>query len=292
MNQSRGESQRAGLRAIAAAAPVVLLVSAAWVFADDPPSPPAPATKKGQTAKKAFLKKAGAAKKALAAKKAQGGPGPMLPRELFEKLDRNGDLVIEREEVPDDARAAFDVFLEYGDANKDGKLQGEEFRDLLTKHGPALAGIGLGARFPQLDQDKDGKISKTEFPGAPETFARLDKNEDGFVTRDELVALNPAADTAQGTKTTDNDAMPKTEMAKDEMSKDEAGAAKPAGKAMDIEDEIVVFIKRRFQAMDKNGDGKISRAEFTGRAQRFDEMDKNHDGALSFNELRAGLAPR
>ena len=35
------------------------------------------------------------------------------------------------------------------------------------------------------DKDKDGKLSREEFPGSPELWGRLDANKDGFVTRDE-----------------------------------------------------------------------------------------------------------
>ena len=45
-------------------------------------------------------------------------------------------------------------------------------------------------------------------------------------------------------------------------------------------------IKQRFRAMDENGDGAISRAEWTGTDQSFRVHDWNRDGVLSGTELR------
>ena len=49
------------------------------------------------------------------------------------ELDANNDRVIERAEVPEAGRKAFERLLNHGDANHDGKLEAEEFRDLLQK---------------------------------------------------------------------------------------------------------------------------------------------------------------
>jgi EF hand len=39
---------------------------------------------------------------------------------------------------------------------------------------------------PQIDTDGDGKVSKTEFLAMAETrFAKMDKNGDGFITKEE-----------------------------------------------------------------------------------------------------------
>jgi len=45
---------------------------------------------------------------------------------------------------------------------------------------------GGAGRMKRMDADNDGKISRAEWKGKPEAFARLDKNSDGFITRDEL----------------------------------------------------------------------------------------------------------
>jgi Ca2+-binding EF-hand superfamily protein len=45
----------------------------------------------------------------------------------------------------------------------------------------------------------------------------------------------------------------------------------------------------RFKAMDKDGDGKVSREEFTGPKPRFDVLDRDGDGFLTQQELLAGV---
>ena len=46
----------------------------------------------------------------------------------------------------------------------------------------------------------------------------------------------------------------------------------------------------RFQAMDQNRDGVVSRAEWRGSAQSFRRHDWNGDGVLSNEEVRVGAA--
>ena len=48
-------------------------------------------------------------------------------------------------------------------------------------------GAGFVAR---LDKDGDGKVSRDEFDGPSKHFARLDKNNDGFISENE-VPTNP-----------------------------------------------------------------------------------------------------
>ena len=50
--------------------------------------------------------------------------------------------------------------------------------------------------------------------------------------------------------------------------------------------------KYRFQALDKNNDGRITREEWDGNARSFQNHDWNGDGVLSGNEVRPGCAAR
>jgi len=177
-------------------------------------------------------------------------PGAINYAELFQTLDANDDKVISRGEVPESARAAYDRLAELTDTNNDGKIDQQEYRDLLTlARESALSALPRSAgSFSAADKNGDGKISREEFSGLPGMFLRADANGDGFLTLDETTRFREAA--ASGSLPGPNQFGP------------------------------------RFRAMDKNGDGKLSREEFTGVAANFDRMDTNKDGFVTPSEIR------
>jgi Ca2+-binding EF-hand superfamily protein len=119
--------------------------------------------------------------------------------------------------------------------------------------GPPPGGFGGGGmrqfQFPQfkdLDKNKDGKISKDEFPSQfpPQAFDRLDTNHDGFIDEAEWNA------------------------ARNRMG----GGGRGFGES------LVKFL-------DANKDNKVTRDEFAKLLTLFDALDTNHDGELSQEEL-------
>jgi Ca2+-binding EF-hand superfamily protein len=48
----------------------------------------------------------------------------------------------------------------------------------------------------------------------------------------------------------------------------------------------------RFDKLDKNHDGVISKDEWKGKPKGFDRIDANHDGVLSRDEVGTALANR
>jgi len=116
-------------------------------------------------------------------------------RDLFMELDANNDRVIDPGEVPESGRQAFERLLSHGDANHDGRLTAEEFRELLQKvdWSRAVPREQLEKRFKNLDRNEDGKLDRQEFPNGPARFSQLDRNGDGFLSRDEIPWLNPDA---------------------------------------------------------------------------------------------------
>lgn len=178
--------------------------------------------------------------------------------ELFGMLDGNNDMAIERSEVPEKGRAAFDRVLKVIDANGDGRLELTEYRDGLRKAresaGPGgfnRPGAGGGQGFAAMDRDGDGKLSKDEFRGPPALFDRLDTDSDGSLSREEAQKGREAAG----------------------LPINPPGAMFP-----------------RLGAMDKNGDKKVSRDEFDGPAALFDRLDTNKDGMIGPDDLR-GMRP-
>src|SRR5205814_1807611 len=80
-------------------------------------------------------------------------PGGINFVDLFVKLDSNGDQVIDKEEVPESGRKAFDRILKWGDTNKNGQLDAAEYRSLLQSLRQEAQELGqrLPARFQGMD---------------------------------------------------------------------------------------------------------------------------------------------
>lgn len=51
-------------------------------------------------------------------------------------------------------------------------------------------------------------------------------------------------------------------------------------------------VRGRFEGMDRNDDGRISRDEFPGNDEAFSRLDRDGDGVISGGEVREGLARR
>lgn len=230
--------------------------------------------------------------------------GALSPREFFDLFDANHDRVIEKSEVPESGRVAFDKLLKSGDTNKNGRLEQDEYRALVSSLGgpapvPAPAAGHLGPRFAAADKNGDGKLSKDEWPGAPEVFARIDTDKDGFVSRDEArrFFVEQGGAGPGGAMLDRLKAMDKNGDGK--ISKDEFTGAEPLFKRIDADGDGVITKEEaekfrpgggpgldRFKAMDKNGDGKLSRDEFDGPPAAFDRIDADNDGFITLPEIR------
>ena len=100
--------------------------------------------------------------------------------------------------------------------------------------------------FAEMDKNKDKKISRDEYRGAPQTFDRLDENKDGFIDEEEW---NRRGNRMGG-----------------------GGGPGRMGES---------FMK----FLDANRDAKITREEFARIVQLFDSLDKDHNGELSQEEI-------
>ncbi len=102
---------------------------------------------------------------------------------------------------------------------------------------------------------------------ATRMFETFDLNKDGKVTKDEVAE----AETQRFAKLSGGAAT----ISKAQFVDFEAGRARE-------------HAERKFQHLDKNGDGKLERAEFERpHGGMFDHLDKNHDGVITKDEIPA-----
>ena len=100
----------------------------------------------------------------------------------FERQDRNGDGVLTEAEVRAGAQTRFAEL----DADRSNRLSWAEFRDAPQADRGRRAG-SPGEAFARLDRDGDGSLSRDEYADLSlRLFDAQDRNRDGRVTRAEL----------------------------------------------------------------------------------------------------------
>lgn len=113
---------------------------------------------------------------------------------VFQRYDRNRDGRVTAEEL------AMPVLFRRFDLDGDGAVTSEEYRRVagaggLDAEGSAEAATPL-ARLEKLfragDSDGDGRVSREEAGSFP-LFGRLDRDKDGFITREELKRVGELA---------------------------------------------------------------------------------------------------
>lgn len=98
-------------------------------------------------------------------------------------FDTNKDGMVTLEEFETSMKTRFDRM----DANHDGRVSREEFYQYLKQRRKEHR----QARLKMMDSNGDGQVSKDEFLAyantkAAQRFARMDRNQDGILSADEL----------------------------------------------------------------------------------------------------------
>jgi Ca2+-binding EF-hand superfamily protein len=102
--------------------------------------------------------------------------------DFIERFDQNGDGVITIEEFTGPERH-FDRL----DSNGDGAIDGDETPQ-GPPHGPPPSPEEMLAEF---DEDGDGLLSLSEFPGPDDHFELMDSDGDGAISSEELADGRP-----------------------------------------------------------------------------------------------------
>jgi Ca2+-binding EF-hand superfamily protein len=98
---------------------------------------------------------------------------------VIDKLDKDKNGKVDKGEAGGSVGAILDRY----DDDEDGALNRNEL-DKALKLAQDLQLANMDPEFiPRFDLNGDKKVSRKEFPGSDAIFARLDKNQDGFVTK-------------------------------------------------------------------------------------------------------------
>ncbi|MEO8558879.1 MAG: EF-hand domain-containing protein, partial [Rhodospirillales bacterium] len=160
----------------------------------------------------------------------------------------------------------------------------------------------LAAEFKNMDANKDGFISKSEFVDfSGKTFDRADTNKDGVMTEDEALAARRAQEIARQSVTRQDFVNNQTAryLAELDVNKDGkisrtefmalAGPAdqKPV-QGQGTYQQKVAFFTQQFAEIDTNKDGFLDKPELAAFWTKiFNNLDTNKDGKLTPQEIAA-----
>ncbi len=155
-------------------------------------------------------------------------------------------------------------------------------------------------RFEQLDQDKDGYVSRAEWPLDPKSFDIVDRDKDGRLSRFELMTPNVILrDSSSQFRELDFNRDGRLSRVEWQRSGQSLGAldgdrdgyitlTELRRAQMGSDRPIVVYPQDRhfLRNLDRNGDNRLSRLEWTGSRAVFNRLDRNRDGFINPSELR------
>jgi Ca2+-binding EF-hand superfamily protein len=210
----------------------------------------------------------------------------MAVRERFRVLDRNDDGRLTSREAQ-----MSDSTFRSADYDRNGYLSMMEYVSWTRR-----SATNLGTGFDALDRNHDGRISWNEYRGDRDTFVRLDRNDDRYLSRAEF-ENRPVSNSGGGSYGGTIDEFRALDRNDDGvLTRSESRMGYSEFDRADLNNDGVLTLKEysntsnvsgndQFDVLDRNNDGLVSRWEWNGNRDDFDRMDRNGDGVLSRSEF-------
>lgn len=174
-----------------------------------------------------------------------------------------------------------------------GKVNGKRRNDKQQTTRTARTDDGFNHYFNQFDTNRDGRIARSEFPGDATQFSLADTNRDGVISRTEAQAI------ASNRAILENEVRRLDTNRDGVVSRGEWRGEPATFDRLDRNNDGVLSQADRqngtttptrqqqqlYRGVDRNGDGIVTRAEWSGNDQSFRQHDRNNDGVLSGSEL-------
>ena len=212
----------------------------------------------------------------------------------FSEMDTNRDGVIARSEWRGSAQS-----FRVHDWNSDGVLSGDELRvggyrndryeDRDYNPGDSVEfGSWTPAGFANLDFNRDGRISTGEWHFDVDTFRRVDRNLDNFLSREEFLGQTGDDDRTDRFEYLDANGNGRIERREWHGGVDEFSGLDRNRDGVLSRGEMGGTVTARtddFATLDDNRNGLINLEEWHWSRRSFEQRDTNGDGVLSRREL-------